>query len=289
MQSGSAADRERGRWPAIISCQLIGIAQMDGGYLVAVPHGAWHRTSARRYLPSTALNRPVLAEVLAASEVDRRQPHPLWKVKTWIGILNQELVESVIFASGGEATAIGKADEGAEIIFAVAGSGGSVAGPSPACPLAASLTAIAGEHFSFHSAQEYLEGEGELGVPDRLGAVESAISELRSGIQALLDRSAPEGNKDAPQTGTQGQSWSGLASGPCRGGGTSRLDPAVVKSARLAGIPEAQLEKMRKLVGGARKLPVEPRGVSILSTTRRKRTLQRVAQERAPEASWKRW
>ncbi|CAE7842292.1 unnamed protein product, partial [Symbiodinium sp. KB8] len=213
------------------------------------------------YLPSSALHRPVLAEVLAASEVDRRQPHPVWKVKTWIGILNQELVESVIFASGGEATTFGDADEGAEIIFAVAGSGGSAAGPSPACPLAASLTAIAGEHFSFHSAQEYAEGEEELGVPDRLAAVENAISELRSGIQALLDRSAPDGNKDAPANpGPKAKAGVGSRAGPAVEAGLPGLDPAVVKSARLAGIPEAQLEKMSKLVGGARKLPVEPRG-----------------------------
>ena len=241
-------EREGG---GLLSCQLIGIAQMDGGYLVAVPRGAWHRTSARRYLPSSALNRPVLAEVLAASEVDRRQPHPVWKVKTWIGILNQELVESVIFASGGEATAFGDADEGAEIIFAVAGSGGSVAGPSPACPLAASLTAIAGEHFSFHSAQEYAEGEEELGVPDRLAAVESAISELWSGRSR---------ETRMPRRTRKAKAGVGSRAGPAVEAGLPGLDPAVVKSARLAGIPEAQLEKMSKLVGGARKLPVEPRG-----------------------------
>ena len=37
------------------------------------------------------------------------------------------------------------------------------------------------------------------------------------------------------------------------------LDPAVVRSARQAGIPEAQLTKMSQLVQGARKLPAEPR------------------------------
>ncbi|CAE7822324.1 unnamed protein product, partial [Symbiodinium necroappetens] len=171
---------------AVLLLDLARIAQMDGGYLVAV---------------------------------DRRQPHPVWKVKTWIGILNQELVESVIFASGGEATAFGDADEAAEIIFAVAGSGGS----------------------------EYPEGEEELGVPDRL--------------EALLDRSAPEGNKDAPTNpGPKAKAGVGSRAGPGVEAGLPGLDPAVVKSARLAGIPEAQLEKMSKLVGGARKLPVEPRG-----------------------------
>ena len=67
------------------SSQIIVFAQVDGGYLVAVPHSAWHRTAARRYLPPNTLSRAVLAEVLAASEVDRREAHPVWKVKTWIG------------------------------------------------------------------------------------------------------------------------------------------------------------------------------------------------------------
>ncbi|CAE7230302.1 unnamed protein product, partial [Symbiodinium sp. KB8] len=140
------------------SSQIIVFAQVDGGYLVAVPHSAWHRTAARRYLPPNTLSRAVLAEVLAASEVDRREAHPVWK--------------------------------------------------------------------------EYLEGEGEVeaGMPARLTAVESAIGELKAGIQALLDRSgAPAPGKEAGE---------------------------VVK---LAGVPEAQLHKMSRLVQGARRLPAEPR------------------------------
>ena len=61
-----------------VSCQVIGIAMLEGGFLVAVPHAAWHRTGARRYLPADSLVRPVLAEVLAAGEGDRREAHPAW-------------------------------------------------------------------------------------------------------------------------------------------------------------------------------------------------------------------
>ena len=70
-------------------------------------------------------------------------------------VLNPAYEGRVTFAAGGEATTFGT---------------------------------IAGEHFSFHSAQEYLEGEGEVeaGMPARLTAVESAIGELKAGIQALV-------------------------------------------------------------------------------------------------------
>ena len=76
-----------------ISCQVIGIAALD--FLVGVPHAAWHRTQARRYLPVDGLVRPILAEVLAASEADRRQAHPAWRVKVWIGMLRADLVPAV--------------------------------------------------------------------------------------------------------------------------------------------------------------------------------------------------
>ncbi|CAE7705533.1 unnamed protein product [Symbiodinium microadriaticum] len=51
----------------------------------------------------------------------------------------------------------------------------------------ASLTAIAGEHFGFHSAQEYLEGEEEVetGMPARLTAAESSIGERPAGEKPL--------------------------------------------------------------------------------------------------------
>ncbi|CAE7711939.1 unnamed protein product [Symbiodinium sp. CCMP2592] len=256
-------EREGGE---VLSCQIIGVALVDGGYLVAVPHAAWHRVGARRYLPPDSLTRPTLAEVLAASAVDRRQAHPVWKVKTWLGVLNPALVTSVVFSGGGEATAFGAADEGAEIVFTVAGSGGTAGGPSPACPLGQSLSAIAAEHFSFHSAQEFLPEEDlESRVPARLEAVESAIGELKAGIQTLLARGA--GGEPAPAAPARQTRVGGLPSrtpAPTVGGPPlAGLDPAVLRSARMAGVPEAQLEKMSQLVQGARRLPAEPKGPAV--------------------------
>ena len=37
---------------AVVSCQVIGIAPAEVSFLVAVPHAAWHRVGARRYLPA---------------------------------------------------------------------------------------------------------------------------------------------------------------------------------------------------------------------------------------------
>ena len=118
--------------------------------------------------------------MLAASNVDRKQAHPVWKV-TWIGILRDGLAENVTYAAGGEATTFGVPDGGAEVIFVIAGSGKTAAGPSPACPYGPSLSAIAGEHFTFVSAQEFEDtGEPEREMPARLEAVDrqADIAEL---------------------------------------------------------------------------------------------------------------
>ena len=96
---------------AAVSCQVIGIALLEGGFLVAVPHAAWHRTGVRRYLPPDSLVRPVLAEVLAAGEGDRREAHPVWRVKVWIGTLRADLAQSVIFGSSDEAATFGAGEE----------------------------------------------------------------------------------------------------------------------------------------------------------------------------------
>ena len=74
--------------------------------------------------------RATLVEVTAASDEDRAEPHPVWKVKLWVGMLNAELHEAVEH---------GPEDASAEMVFVVAGSGSSAAGPVPACLLGSSL------------------------------------------------------------------------------------------------------------------------------------------------------
>ena len=132
---GSLQTEKEGR---AISCQVIGIAGLDGGFLVGVPHAAWHRTQARRYLPVDGLTRPVLAEVLASSEGDCRQAHPAWRVKVWIAMLRADLVPAVVFGRSAEAMTFGTAEEDAEVVFVIAGSGGGpgdLQRPRPTGPL----------------------------------------------------------------------------------------------------------------------------------------------------------
>ena len=98
-------------------------------------------------------------------------------------------------------------------------------------------------------------------MPVRLEAVESAIGELRSGMDQLLSR-LPAGSAHqgvAAGGGAAALPKSRAASQAPGAGALPGLDPAVVRSARQAGIPEAQLTKMSQLVQGARKLPAEPR------------------------------
>ncbi|CAE7460074.1 unnamed protein product [Symbiodinium sp. CCMP2592] len=252
-----------------VSSQLIGIAELDGSLLVAVPHSAWNRVVARRHLPAKSLTRATLVEVGAASDDDRAVPHPVWKVKVWVGLLNPALNDSV---------QIGSEDAGAEMIFVVAGSGASAAGPVPAVPLASALLAVAGEHFAFVSAQgEPAASVAGSTVPERLDKVESVLGELRQGLDSLLQR-LPHGG--APPAEAEGDRTRGRPSAmkpkvseaphapqlPARGSAVAvgpalpGLDPAVVEAARAAGVPEAQLRRMSKLTQDARNLAPEPRG-----------------------------
>ena len=250
-----------------VSCQVIGIALLEGGFLVAVPHAAWHRTGARRYLPPDSLVRPVLAEVLAAGEGDRREAHPVWRVKVWIGTLRADLAQSVIFGSSDEAATFGAGEEEAEVVFTIAGSGGGPGGPMPAVPFGPSLSAVANDHFAFVSAAEAPEEPQDR----RLDAVEAAIAKLQTGMESLLSRLPGAGDLQGQAAPVQEPRPKASAAPPA--GGVSAvgkalpgLDPAVVRSARAAGVPEVQLQRMSAMVSNARRLPAEPprQGISPL-------------------------
>ena len=96
-----------------ISCSLIGVAVFESRVVVAVPHSVWHRQTARRYLPRGALAKAVAAEVLAAKPDNRAEPHPHFKVRVWIGLLDPALEACCIF---------GDEEEGAERGFQIQGS-----------------------------------------------------------------------------------------------------------------------------------------------------------------------
>eukprot|EP00439_Symbiodinium_sp_Y106_P048495 s1593_g6.t1 len=241
-----------------VTSQVIGIAELEGSVLVAVPHSAWNRVVARRHLPARALSRATLVEVTAAADENRAEAPPVWRVKVWVGLLSAELHESVEH---------GREDGAAEMVFVVAGSGATAAGPVPACPLGSSLLAVASEHFAFVSAQEEeaAPSVAASNLPERMEKVESVLDELKQSMSTLLQR-LPEGEPEKQRSDV------GRAAPPRPSALKPRkepvtspvplpgLDPAVVEAARSAGVPEDQLRRMSHLTQGARNLAPEPRG-----------------------------
>lgn len=66
---------------------LVPITFFENQLLVAVLSGAWHRQIACRFLPRTALSRPVSVEVPASTAVEG----DVTTLKVWVGLLEKEL------------------------------------------------------------------------------------------------------------------------------------------------------------------------------------------------------
>ena len=82
------------------SVQVIAIGVFEGKLLVALPQTAWHRVAARRLLAVDTLKKPVHAEVLAGATDDPSSPHPTYKLKVWVGLLEAPLVGGITYGDG---------------------------------------------------------------------------------------------------------------------------------------------------------------------------------------------
>ena len=229
---------------ASLSCSIIPVAEVEGLLLVAVPHNAWHRLAAKRYLPRGTLAKAVHTEVLAAEPGDRGKPHGHFKVKLWLGILAGEAEEHLVF---------GGVDEPTERGFVIAGT------ERPIFPYGPSLTAAARDLFTFVSAAEDAP-QGPPGAqrpePDqdlaaKVKSIENAVFGLQGGLDAIrqqLER-VPGAEGQTKPHGTPKASAQ-----PRAAGGRSKvsrkvegLDPTVLAAARAAGVPEDQLDRMGEL------------------------------------------
>ena len=237
-----------------VSCQIIVVGEFEGQFLVAVPQGAWHRVAGRRYLPRETLARAVQAEVLASSEENPSEPHNLWRMKVWLGMLQPNLEDSVDFALEGELQP--------DVVFTGFGSRSQVR----MLPYGPSLSAIAADHFAFLTAAEdpIEEGgsENAAGAEDqvwdqRLRSLEQGMRQLQTSMQALVDgaplsREEPAGpSADAASAAGVG-ALLGAPPGLTRPPRLAGLDPGVVDAARAAGVPEGQLVRMSQMAASAR-------------------------------------
>ena len=217
---------------------LICIGETAGSFLVAAPFQAWHRTVARRVLPSTFLSKALACEVVSAPARDPGAE--TMSSKVWLGWLSPDYWEAVSFEAGEDSTDALHFDEDDLIL-----------------PLASSLVEAGERSFGLQAVPSSFESvppEDGQALGHRVAALESHLAGIKDQIELLVNLQqqrpvppAPAGAaKSVAAAGTRPKAASAAA--PALPG----LDPAVAQAALAAGIPVAQLEEMSRLAAAGK-------------------------------------
>eukprot|EP00435_Cladocopium_sp_Y103_P037073 s2573_g9.t1 len=234
--------------PAVVN--LIPVAAHEGKLLVAVPHEVWHRTLAKRLLPQRALSRAILVEVLVAYEDEPETVVEEESMRLWLGLLDKNMVPAVRLGKGVDAMADVCVEDhtmGRTMI-----------------PYGPSLQDLSEEHFAFHSAEPDVATFGEGEAPPEQEVEEQAEERAEKGRDAMEERMQElEGTMKSIQ-----ESLAVLVQRPTKSAATPKpaaakdlpgLDPAVLQSARQAGIEEDQLVRLSAMLAKNNKMADVPR------------------------------
>ena len=227
-----------------VAINIIPIALVDGQLLVAAPHRAWHKTPSERLLPRGALVKVVLVEVQAANTEQPEEPaadHP--GLKLWVGFLASRLRAKLVLGGASNPEADVWIEEDTE--------DGEVETYMPFGP---ALAALADEHFAFLSA---LSGEGAGDGKDlwenRMDRLEESFKTMQRQLEKLVQKEVGGPAAAAGDLGARAKA--GAAKPKIIGKDrTSHLDPAVLASAREAGIQEEQLQDLGRILKKDNKL-----------------------------------
>ena len=231
----------------------IAVADLEGRLLVALPQAAWHRTTARRALPSRSLAKATTVEVPFEDRVERSRDPGSFKL--WLGFLAPEFESALNFETPSEESVL-------DITF--------VEGQPFLLPAAQALVEIALQQGPFETATSGTEAAGAPGVDKRLQKLEQSVAQLVEQIKvATAPASVPAASSTRPSAlrAPSSQRPKG-APKPCPAQQVkflpeAGLDPDVLRSAREAGIPEAHIKQMAALAAkGKPKLsdtPLPPR------------------------------
>lgn len=215
---------------------IAAVAEVDHRVVVALPFESWHRTLARRKIPSTFLTKAVSVTVpFAERESDAEDSGVPQKV--WLAYLSAEAEEYVLFDSSTETTA-------PDILFSKG---------SPTClPSAVGLAQALEQHFAFETARSGADPPTERVSP------EERLDRLEALVQSLAERIVPTQSSVAASTAAGATAKaasrpSALRQPKCREeveaeqqGGFS-LD--VLRSARQAGVPDSQISELLRVAG----------------------------------------
>ena len=148
--------------------EVIPVAYIADRLLVAVPHSAWHRTTAKRILPPQGMHKPQSVEIVACL-LDQREVGLDVTMKVWMGYLAEDLVGQLCSMDMVETT---------DYVF--------LTGESPGfLPLAEALVEAAQEHFAFVSAAEVIDADEQPIAPEQ---PEGSGSQKRSGLEVRMGK-----------------------------------------------------------------------------------------------------
>lgn len=220
-------------------CAIIAVAEIEGKVACAVPASAWHRKVAKRILPLGAIEKAVSVTVdfVDRSKAEGEDPSA-GSAKVWFAYLARAFEESMVFEAEDEEIEL-------DILFDPAG--------AFVLPTAESLVAAAELHFHFVSAaSEVPAAEAAApGVDQRLAELEKSVSAIAQNLKDLVGAKAGAVSAKAkPAAAPKAQSCAPQAP-PGLGAAESGYpgaDPEVVRAARAAGVPEAQIAEMVRVV-----------------------------------------
>ena len=232
-----------------VAVEIVPVAIIDTRLLVAVPASAWHRQTARRVLPTEGFQKIVPVDVLQCSVADRGVPLDS-SMRVWMGFMDASIAGELVSADDVECL---------DHQF--------LAGASPGClPFASGLVDAAQEHFAFLSAEEpqLLESGGAAGgsgldMEIRMEQMERTMAQIGESLQSLVG--AQTSSKRRVKFASEVERPSALKAPPQRQQTEKYpdLDPSVVSAALTAGVSEAALMEMQKMIGvglpKAKKLP----------------------------------
>ena len=231
---------------------IILVARIEGHFLVCVPGSCWHRLTANRLLPKSALGKFTALAIACVKEDARDSPVVDEYIKVWLGLLKPELESCIeIFRTPEENQFV---TEGGESGF---------------LPSAEALGVAAEERFAFMSAASDV---GQDQTASRLSVLEQSMLAMKDSLAELVKNqkamSQGAATSSQPVGATQGAPVASVLKARPKSqhqkldAGVAGLDPQIVQSALTAGIDRRDLEELSRILkpGKVQKLKDLPRG-----------------------------
>ena len=226
---------------------VIFIAEVERKVLAALPLNAWNSRREFRQLAANCFTKAALLEVAVCPMEDRAHPDSEITMRVWVGFLSSTVVQSVVWSSE---------EEPAEVSFDLDGS-------LDYLPYSHALTEACQDHFSFQTPMEEIPSaepvpeDVGLGVlSSRVTSLESQLSQVASGVEALLREVKPRSQPSPKARVHFAQSHATISPSvqPSEPRAFPGLDPGVVSAALQAGIGEEALTEMQTLLSKTGKM-----------------------------------